>query len=47
MVGFFVKEGNVLFNDALTFYLGYMSTDIWLKTIQITREEICCHHYMV
>ena len=40
------KEGNVLFNDTLnTFYLQlYGVTDIWLRTIQIAREEICCRH---
>ena len=44
------KEGNVLFNDALnTFYLrlygiGYMVSDIWLRTILIVRKETRCHH---
>ena len=39
------KEGNVLFNDALnTFYLRYMASDIWLRTIQIAREETRCRY---
>ena len=34
-----MKEGNVLFNDALnTFYLR-MASDIWLRTILIVRKE--------
>ena len=39
------KERNVLFNDALnTFYLGYMASDIWLRTILIVRKETRCRH---
>ena len=39
------KEGYVLFNDALnTFYLGYMASDIWLRTFLIVRKETRCHH---
>ena len=35
-----MKEGNVLFNDALKrFIYGYMASDIWLRTILIVREE--------
>ena len=40
-----VRERNVLFNDALnTFYLHYMASDIWLRTILIVRKETRCHH---
>ena len=28
------------------FIYGYMASDIWYRTIQIEREEICCYHYM-
>ena len=39
------KEGNVLFNDALTHFIyGYMVSDIWLWTILIVRKETRCHH---
>ena len=39
------REKNVLFNDALnTFYLGYMASDIWLRTILIVRKETRCRH---
>ena len=39
------RERNVLFNDALnTFYLRYMVSDIWLRTILIVRKETCCRH---
>ena len=39
------QEANVLFNDALnTFYLRFMVSDIWLRTILIVRKETrCCH----
>ena len=26
------------------FIYGYMASDIWYRTIQIAREETCCHH---
>ena len=40
------KEGNVLFNDALsTFFInGYMASDLWLRTILIVRKETRCRH---
>ena len=39
------KEGSVLFNDALNaFYLRYMASDIWLRTILIVRKETRCRH---
>ena len=38
------KEGNVLFNDALKTFYGYMASDIWLRTTQIVREETCCRY---
>ena len=39
------RERNVLFNDALnTFYLRYMASDIWLRTILIVRKETRCRH---
>ena len=39
------RERNVLFNNALnTFYLRYMASDIWLRTILIVRKETrFCH----
>ena len=40
-----MKEGNVLFNDALnTFYLRLYGITHMVNTIQIVREETCCHH---
>ena len=39
-----LKEGNVLFNDALNIF--YMASYIWQRTIQIAREETRCRHYM-
>ena len=34
-----------LFNKHSThFTYGYMSSDIWLRTILIVRQETCCHH---
>ena len=34
------RERNVLFNDALnTFYLRFMASDIWLRTILIVRRK--------
>ena len=39
----YVRERNVLFNDAHFIY-GYMASDIWLRTILIVRKETsCCH----
>ena len=39
------RERNALFNDALnTFYLRYMASDIWLRTILIVRKETRCRH---
>ena len=39
------RERNVLSNDALnTFYLRYMASDIWLRTILIVRKETRCRH---
>ena len=38
-----MKEGNVLFNDALnTFIYGYMASDVLWRTTQWT--ETCCRH---
>ena len=40
------RERNVLFNDALEhiFIYGYMTSDIWLRTILIVRKETRCRH---
>ena len=38
------KEVFYLTVHSTHFIYGYMASDIWLRTIQIAIEEICCHH---
>ena len=38
------KEIVYLTTHSTHFIYGYMASDIWLRTSQIAREEICCHH---
>ena len=33
-----------LMTQSTHYIYGYMASDIWLKTIQIAREETCCLH---
>ena len=35
-----------LMTHSTYFMYGYMASDIWYRTTQVTREETCCHHYM-
>ena len=45
-----VKEGRKWFISRRTqhiLFYGYMASDIWLRTIQIAREETRCRHYIV
>ena len=32
-----------LMTHSVHFIYGYMVSDIWYRTTQIAREEICCH----
>ena len=38
------KEMFYLTTHSTHFIYGYMASDIWLRTIQIVREETRCHH---
>ena len=38
------KEMFYLMMHSTHFIYGYMASDIWRQTIQIAREETCCHH---
>ena len=38
------KELFYLTTHSTHFIYGYMASDIWLRTIQIAREETCCRH---
>ena len=44
-----VKEGRKWFISRRTqhiLFYGYMASDIWLRTIQIAKEETRCRHYI-
>ena len=38
------KEMLYLMTHSTHFIYGYMESDIWLRTVQIVRKEIRCHH---
>ena len=36
-------ENGCITNDSTDYIYGYMASDIWQRTIQITREACYCH----